>query len=90
MRLNKTKRISNNEVPKISSKISNILKSLKIKILKFTIIEIIILLFFTYYIGVFCAVYKSTQNSWLLDSFISFILTNLFEIFFVFIDIYIY
>ena len=80
MRAIKTIKISDSDVALITSKIEKILKCLKLKILIFTIIEIILILFFTYYIAAFCAVYKGTQNSWLLDSFVSFILTNLFEI----------
>ena len=73
-------KIPQNELALISAKNDKILKCLKIKILIFTIIEIILILFFTYYIAIFCAVYKGAQISWILDSFISFILTNLFQI----------
>ena len=36
--------------------------------------------FFTYYITAFCAVYKSTQTSWLSDGFVSIIISNLIEL----------
>ena len=34
-------------------------------------IEVILMLFFWYYVTAFCHVYASTQLSWLLDSFLS-------------------
>ena len=52
---------------KIENEVTKILKCLKIKIFCFIIFEILILLFFFYYVTAFCEVYKSTQISWLLD-----------------------
>ena len=42
------------------------------------------MLFFTYYITAFCAVYKETQGSWFSDSIISFILSNFIDALFSF------
>ena len=58
-----------------------IFKLLNIKIIIYIIIELIIMLFFFYYITSFCEVYKDTQMSWALDSFISFLLSILTELF---------
>ena len=64
----------------ITQKIIKILKLLKIKIFAFLTLETILMVFFTYYISAFCAVYKGTQISWLSDSVVSFIMSNLLEI----------
>ena len=85
MRSNKAKQISESQKKSLSSKIEKILKRLKLKITIFIILEIFFMVFFTYYITVFCIVYKGTQSSWLLDSLVSFILTNLFDVFLAFI-----
>ena len=64
----------------ITNQIIVILNKLKIKIMIFIISELILMIFFTYYISVFCVVFKGTQISWLSDSIVSFIMSNLFEI----------
>ena len=61
----------------IKNKIEDILKYLKIKIIIFFATEIIIMLFFLYYITGFCQVYKSTQISWIFDIIISFLFSFL-------------
>ena len=61
----------------IKNKIEDILKYLKIKIIIFFATEIIIMLFFLYYITGFCQVYKSTQISWIYDIIISFLFSFL-------------
>ena len=48
-----------------------ILKKYKIKVFIFIIIELILMIFFWYYVVAFCQVYSSTQISWLFDSFLS-------------------
>ena len=55
----------------IKNEIENILKKYKIKVNIFISIEIILILFFWYYVTIFCHVYSSTQKSWLWDSFLS-------------------
>ena len=59
----------------IQKNIDKILKCLRIKIIAFFILEILINLFFYYYIIAFCHVYQNTQISWLLDSVSSYILS---------------
>ena len=63
---NKLKIVENN------IKINN---HLRYKIIAFIMIEIIMMLFFYYFVSSFCEVYKETQISWLIDSFISFIIS---------------
>ena len=55
-----------------------VIKYLKFKFNAFIIINIIILLFFWYYISAFCAVYSNTQTILLKDTFISFGLSLLY------------
>ena len=79
IRMKKSMDINRKRMDKLSEKLNNILDNLSIKIIIFIIIEFALMIFFTYYVGCFCAVYSETQTSWLSDSFMSFIMTNLFE-----------
>ena len=63
----------------IVKSIKDIISCLKIKITIFIIIEFSLMLFFTYYITVFCAVYKQTQVSWISDSVVSLLMSNLLD-----------
>ena len=63
--------VTKNRKSEIFKEILLILKKYKIKIIILIIIEIIFMLFFWYYVTAFCHVYKKTQKSWLLDSFLS-------------------
>ena len=80
--MKKNKEYKVNEVKKeeIKNKIEDILKYLKIKIIIFFGTEIIIMLFFLYYITGFCQVYKSTQISLIYDIIISFIFSFLISL----------
>ena len=49
-----------------------------IKFIIYFIMSFIFLLFFWYYLSVFCAVYKNTQNHLIEDTFISFILSLIY------------
>ena len=51
--------------------IENILNTHKIKVLFLISFECLLMLFFWYYVTIFCHVYYSTQLSWLLDSFLT-------------------
>ena len=77
--MKKNKEYKVNEVKKIEieNKIEAILKFLKIKIIIFFALELIIMLFFLYYITVFCHVYKNTQISWIYNILISYIFSFL-------------
>ena len=72
--------ISDKEKKVLTEKISKILQILGYKIWIFIILEFCLMLFFVYYISAFCAVYKSTQTSWILDSFVSFLMVNLIDV----------
>ena len=75
MRKNKKYKVSNSIKSKILIKLKVIFKMLKIKIIFFIITETLILLFFAYYMVVFCEIYKETQMSWLADSGMSFLIS---------------
>ena len=53
-------------------------KKLKIMFLLFFIIDTIFLLFFWYYISMFCAIYKNTQIHLIKDTLISFAVSLLY------------
>ena len=72
--------ITRDEQKEIVTEVIRILHKLNIKIRIFIIIEFILMLFFTYYISAFCAVFKETQSSWFSDSIITFVITNIIEI----------
>ena len=56
-------------------RIHEINRKLKIKIIFFILIEVLIMLFFCYFVTAFCEVYKMTQISWIIDSIISYVLS---------------
>ena len=60
--------------------VKRIIKKFKIKITIFYIIEFLIMILFWYYVTVFCHVYKDTQISWLVNTFITIIVRILFDI----------
>ena len=80
MRKDKKYKVSNDDIIKIYKNLDSIYRILKIKIVFYIIIEFLLLLFFFYYITAFCEVYKNTQISWISDSFVSFLMSILFEI----------
>jgi hypothetical protein len=72
LKKDKTYKVDDETKIKISNEIEKILKCLKIKIICFVIFELLLSLFFFYYVTAFCHVYNSTQTSWLLDSLTSY------------------
>ena len=72
MKKDKEYKVDENKKKEINYKIKDILKCLKIKIIIFIETELILMLFFLYYITVFCHVYKETQISLLYDILISY------------------
>ena len=60
--------------------IQKILKRLEIKIVIFIVVELLFILFFSYYVTAFCHVYKKTQVDWLLNSVSSFVISSLIAI----------
>ena len=69
----------------IYSEILNIFKKYRIKLIILFTIEIILILFFWYFVTAFCHVYSSTQTSWLLDSFLSILSRFIMELIFAFL-----
>ena len=57
----------------IIDEVKKIIKCYKIKIIIFYIIEFACMIFFWYYVTVFCNIYKKTQLSWLIDCAITII-----------------
>ena len=71
LKKDKKYKVTNKRKKEILSEIEKILKKHKIKVIVLIIIELLVMIFFWYYITAFCHVYQSTQLSWLLDSFLS-------------------
>ena len=90
MRQNKKYKVSFKRRKQILKTIYQINKKLKIKIIIFLILEFLIMLFFFYFVTAFCEVYKNTQISWIIDSFVSFILSFPMEFLYAFIIAVIY
>ena len=65
----------------LNSKKNNLLKCLYIKFITFFVLSFLLLLFFWYYLGCFCAVYKNSQKHLFNDTLISFLLSLLYPIF---------
>ena len=85
MRQNKKYKVSLKRRKQILKTIYEINQKLKIKIIIFIIIEFLIMLFFFYFVTAFCDVYKNTQISWIIDSFVSFILSFPMEFLYAFL-----
>ena len=66
-------KVSDKRKDEIYQEIENILKKYKIKVFIFIVVEIILMMFFWYYVTAFCHVYGKTQMSWLFDSFFFFL-----------------
>ena len=81
----KNYKINKNIKEGILTKISNILKRLKIKIFCLCFIQIILILFFWYFVTAFCHVYSNTQTSWLLDTFLWILSRFIIELIFAFL-----
>ena len=77
--------IDDKKKKEIYLKILNIFRKYKIKLLFHFFFQIILILFFWYFVTAFCHVYSSTQSSWLLDSFLSILSRFFFEIIFGFL-----
>ena len=67
-----------NEKENLIQKTCKIKKCINIKIILFYILNFLFLLFFWYYLGCFCAVYKNTQSHLIEDTIISFIISLLY------------
>ena len=85
MKKNKKYVINDKIKENIFEEIEKILKALKIKIFFLFVIQIILIIFFWYFVTAFCHVYSSTQTSWLLDSFLSILSRFIIELIFAFL-----
>ena len=71
MKKDKKYKVTNERKIEIKNEIEKIFKNYKIKIIVFIILELLFMIFFWYFVIIFCHVYKSTQTSWILDSFLT-------------------
>ena len=74
----------------IVKEIEKIITIHKIKVFILFVIELLIMLFFWYYVTDFCHIYPKTQLSWLLVSFLTFILSLVFILLFSLFFSYLY
>lgn len=80
LKADKNYKVSDTTKMKIQNEIFKIIKCLKIKIIFFLIFEFSFLIFFFYYVTIFCQIYQNTQLSWLLDSILSYVLSISFTL----------
>ena len=80
MKLNQNYIVNKRKKKKIFITVGNIIKCLSFKIIIFIIIEFSSMIFFFYFTTAFCEVYRKTQNTWLIDCLVSFILSIVIEI----------
>ena len=69
----KNYKVTEKRKTEIKNEIEKIFKNYKIKLIIFILIELLFMVFFWYFVIIFCHIYPSTQISWLLDSFLSMI-----------------
>lgn len=74
----------------VLKQVKGIMNCLQKKILVFVILELILMMFFTFYVSAFCSVYKKTQNSWLTDGISSVFLSIIYEFLIAFFTCLIY
>jgi hypothetical protein len=80
LRKNKNYKVSTKQKKIIFKNVLEQFKTLKIKLIFYIIIELLLILFFFYFVTAFCEVYRSTQASWIFDSALSFLLSILLEL----------
>ena len=71
---NKKYTVSFQRKKEIICEVKRIMRNYKIKVIIFYIIEFVCMIFFWYYVTIFCNIYKKTQLSWLLDCLITIII----------------
>ena len=67
----KNYKINDKKKKEIYKEVLDVFKKLKIKLFFVFFFEIILILFFWYFVTAFCHIYSKTQTSWLLDGFLS-------------------
>ena len=73
MKKNKKYIVTQKRKIEIKNEIDKIFKNYKIKIIILFIVELLLMIFFWYFVTIFCHIYQSTQISWIVDSFLSMI-----------------
>jgi hypothetical protein len=73
IRKNKNYKVTQKRKDEIRKDIENILNKHKCKLIILFSFEIILMIFYWYYVVVFCHVFSGTQTSWLIDSVLSMI-----------------
>ena len=68
----------------IKKEIENILENYKRKIIFLFVIELILMIFYWYYVVIFCQVFSGTQMSWLIDSILSMVSRIIIDVIFCF------
>ena len=61
--------------------VKRIINKLKIKIIIFYIIEFLFMIFFWYYVTIFCYIYNKTQLSWIVDTLITILIKIIIDLF---------
>ena len=82
IRKNKNYKVTQKRKDDIKKEIENILQKYKCKLIILFSFEIILMIFFWYYVVVFCHVFSGTQTSWLIDSALSMISRIIIDILF--------
>ena len=82
IRKNKNYKVTQKRKDEIKKEIENILQKYKCKLIILFIIEIIFMIFFWYYVVVFCHVFSGTQISWLIDSALTMVSRVIIDILF--------
>jgi hypothetical protein len=80
LKKDKTYKVTDKRKNEILLEIENILNKYKMKIIILIIIELILMIFFWYFVTAFCHVYKATQISWLIDSCLSILSRAILEL----------
>ena len=81
----KNYKINDKKKKEIYKEVLDVFKKLKIKLFFVFFFEIILILFFWYFVTAFCHIYSKTQTSWLLDGFLSILSRFFIELIFAFL-----
>ena len=73
IRKNKNYKVTQKRKDEIKKEIENIIHKYKCKLIILFSFEILLMIFFWYYVVVFCHMFSGTQTSWLIDSALSMI-----------------
>ena len=74
----------------ITIEVNRIMKTYKVKVIIFYIVEFLCMIFFWYYVTIFCYMYKKTQLSWLTDCLLTIVIRIIIDFFLNFIFAFLY